>query len=224
MKTPWYTLGIPYVNRPDLLRLAVESVRPLWPGTFILDNSEDGEIEAAAADWPVEVRWFTGISLTFSQSMNYIFTEAYRRGSRVCLTMHNDAEAAPRTAEELLQKAREADDTGRPWGAIFTHYDTLVVFNMTAVGDTGGWDTVLPQYFADNDYYRRLRLAGWETLESGLPVEHHNGASSTIKADPWRNHLNGVTFPLYEKYYAMKWGGPAGSERFETPFGLPKQG
>ncbi|MDT7604355.1 MAG: hypothetical protein QOF61_2352, partial [Acidobacteriota bacterium] len=37
-----YIHGIPYVNRPDLLALAVESVRPLWANTVIIDNYEAG--------------------------------------------------------------------------------------------------------------------------------------------------------------------------------------
>lgn len=215
-----YTLGIPFVNRPDLLRLAVNSVRALWPGTFILDNSEAGDVEVEKKQWPVEVRWFQGISLTFSQSMNYIFNEAYRRGNPVCLFMHNDAEAAPGTAEALMARVEDEMATGQKWGVMFTHYDTLAAFNMAAVEDIGPWDTSLPQYFADNDYYRRLMLAGWEAVNTNLEVTHHNNASSTIKADQRRNLVNGVTFPLYQQYYVAKWGGEPGKERFEVPFNV----
>jgi hypothetical protein len=220
MQSLSFTLGIPYVNRSDLLRKAVDSVPELWPGAFILDNSVNGDVKACEPDWPVPVHHYPGISLTFSQSLNYIFHEARRRGSKVCLMMHNDAEVQPGTVEALLNLASTASSEGRRWGVIFTHYDTLAAFNMNAVCETGSWDTALPQYYADNDYYRRLKLAGWEWIVTKLAVKHHNEHSSTIKSDPWRNLVNTVTFPLYGQYYAAKWGGLPGEERFNKPFNV----
>ena len=209
-----YLLGIPFVNREDLLSLAVASVRALWPHTIIVDNSPGG---LSPADWPVAVLR-PSLPLTFSQSMNLLQGEAAARSCDALLFMHNDAEAAVGTPERLLAVIEEAGGAGRKWGAAFTNYDTFAAFNAEAVACAGAWDTTLPQYFADNDYYRRLRLAGYEELCTGLPVAHHNGASSTVKSDPWRGHHNGVTFPIYAGYYAAKWGGPPGGETFDWPF------
>jgi hypothetical protein len=39
-----YIHGIPTVNQPDLLELAVRSAEPFWVSSFILDNSVDGWI------------------------------------------------------------------------------------------------------------------------------------------------------------------------------------
>ncbi len=50
----WYVHGILVVNRPDLLEKAVQSARPLWPYTFILDNSPGGRI-GSGRKWPVRV-------------------------------------------------------------------------------------------------------------------------------------------------------------------------
>lgn len=209
-----YLLGIPFVNREDLLSLAVGSVRAMWPHTLIVDNSEDG---LSAADWPVRIIR-PHVPLTFTQSMNLLQREADARGCDAVLFMHNDGEAAPGTPEKLLAALEAAHESRRPWGVAFTHYDTLAAFNAEAVACVGPWDTTLPQYFADNDYYRRLRLHGYEVLETGLPVAHHNNASSTVKSDPFRGHHNGVTFGLYGGYYEQKWGGPPGGERFDWPF------
>ena len=63
-----------------------------------------------------------------------------------------------------------------------------------------------------------MRLAGFEIIETGLEVTHHNEASSTIKSDAKRAFLNSVTFPLYAEYYRQKWGGDPGSEQFIQPF------
>ncbi len=214
-----YLLGIPYVNRPDLLRLAVNSVQCMWPHTFILDNSPNGEIQRAKADWPVAVRRATaGLTLSFSESMNVIATAAQTAGCDAYFFMHNDAEADPGTAEKLLKFVEAALISKRKWGVVFTHYDTLAALNVEAVAEIGPWDGTLSQYYADNDYYRRLRLAGYEPIEAGLPVKHHNGASSTFKSDPKRELLNRVTFPLYGAYYRAKWGGDPPHERFQRPF------
>lgn len=87
---------------------------------------------------------------------------------------------------------------------------------MEAFEAIGGWDTNLPWYYSDNDAYRRLKLAGWECIDTGLKVEHK--ASSTINSDSELNFLNSITFPLYGAYYARKWGGSPGNEIYTTPF------
>lgn len=209
-----FLLGIPYVNRPDLLRLAVASVRPFHARTVIIDNSEQGLFPA---DWPVEVLR-PSVPLTFSQTMNLLQNLAFERGCEALLSMHNDAEAEAGTCERLLAIIEESFRTERRWGVIFTHYDTLAAFSMEMVAAVGPWDTTLPQYFADNDYYRRVRLLGFETIDTGLPVTHHHNASSTVKSDPWLGWINGVTYPLHGQYYAAKWGGGAGRETYASPF------
>ena len=207
-----YLLGIPFVNRPDLLAAAVRSIEPCWPQALIVDNAEE-LLDPAA--WPIPL-FRPPVPLTFSQTMNLLQRLAVERGAEVVLLMHNDAEAAPGTPEALLAAAGAATAAGRRWGAIWTNYDALAAYSLRMVADVGQWDTTLPQYFADNDYYRRIVLAGYELVDSGLPVVHH--ASSTITTDPRRRFLNGITFPLYEQYYVAKWGGPPGGERFARPF------
>jgi len=132
--------------------------------------------------------------------------------------MHNDAEAAVGTPERLLAIVEEAVTSKQRWGVVFTHYDTLAAFSMEMVRVVGQWDTTLPQYFADEDYYLRVRLAGYELINTGLPMIHHTNGSSTLKSDPRRRCLNSVTFPLYERYYTDKWGGLPRSETYDWPF------
>jgi hypothetical protein len=210
-----YLLGIFYVNGLPLLERAVASVRGLWPSAFLLDNS-DGEdlLEHPLAGALEVIR--PPEPLTFSQSMNALFRLAEKRGAEAALVMHTDAEAEAGTPARLLELVAAWQAEGRRWGVAFTNYDAFAAFNLRAARETGLWDTRLPQYFADNDYYRRLRLGGWELLDTGLPVRHE--ASSTLRACPRRSFLNSVTFPLYQQYYAAKWGGPAGGETFDRPF------
>lgn len=183
----------------------------------IVDNSDRG-LDTLA--WPVPVKR-PPVPLTFSQTMNLLQRLAAERSCDALISMHDDAEAGPGTAERFLAVTEEAVVSRRRWGAALTAYDTLASFSMAMVREVGPWDTTLPQYFADNDYYRRIRLAGYDVIETGLQVTHANSGSSTIKSDSRRMFLNSVTFPLYERYYATKWGGPPGRETYQRPFNGP---
>jgi hypothetical protein len=216
-----FLLGVPYVNRPDLLKLALSGVRAMWPWTTIIDNSDRADLLSAQSSWPAPIFRVPGLPLTLSQTMNLLQAKAVEQNCEAWFFLHSDAEPAGQAAEILLDQARRAFQKKKRWGVIFTKYDTFCCFNVSALAAVGPWDTNLPQYFADNDYYRRMRLAGYEILETGLEVTHHEGGSSTLKSDPIRTHLNGVTFPLYQKYYEAKWGGPPGAEQFLEPFNKP---
>ena len=212
-----YILGIPYVNRPDLLRKAVDSVKLFWPDTLVIDNSPQRELNTGRVLPPDIKIYQPSVPLTFSQTMNLLQILAEEQHCDVFLFMHNDAEAQPGTPEAFLSMIQSLmNDKKKKWGVMFTHYDTLAAFNMEAIRVVGRWDTALPWYFSDNDYYRRLRLAGYEPVDSNLAVVHH--ASSTIKSNESLSLKNSVTFSLYQQYYQTKWGGPTGKEKFQTPF------
>jgi hypothetical protein len=207
-----YLLGVPVVNQPQLLRRAIDSIDALWPFTIVIDNGD----EPLTGEWPVQV-FRPDVPLSFSQTMNLLLRRARGHVCDVLFLMHSDAEAEPDTPQRLLAAAEAAIQANRRWGVIFTNYDALAAFNMRMVEEVGLWDTLLPQYFSDNDYYRRVELCGYELIFSELPVRHE--ASQTIRGDPVRKYLNDVTFPLYERYYRAKWGGSPGKERFDRPFG-----
>src|SRR5262245_38462868 len=75
-----------------------------------------------------------------------------------------------------------------------------------------------PAYFEDNDYHYRMRLAGLDyVVPAGGAVGH--AGSATLQALP-EVHRQRVAhhFELNREYYARKWGGPPGAERFARPF------
>jgi GT2 family glycosyltransferase len=209
-----FLLGIPVVSRTDLLIRALQSVRPLWPHTLVIDNSESG---LAPEAWPVPILR-PPVPLTFAQTMNLLSRFAVERECDAMLFMHDDAEAVRDTAERLVAIVDEAVTVERRWGVAFTRYDCLAALSTRMIREVGEWDTVLPQYFSDCDYYRRVRLAGFELIETGLPVVHVDQGSNTLRSDPRREFLNRVTMPLYAMYYSSKWGGRPGQEKFALPF------
>lgn len=209
---------IPYVNRPDLLIKAAESLYDLRPHLTILDNSaqEDEKVFfPIPADVPV-IR--PTVPLTAVQSINFFLTDAKRRGCKFMLWGHNDHEAHPGSALALVEYARKMFAEGRKWGICFTAYDALSATNLDVIDDVGLWDsTLFSGYHGDNDFYRRLRLAGYETIDTNIPVDHVG--SQTIKSDPEREFMNSILFPISGFLYERKWGGRPGEETFSTPFG-----
>lgn len=75
-----------------------------------------------------------------------------------------------------------------------------------------------PAYFEDNDYYRRLKLAGFSTHAVTTNIQHFG--SATIKnydAETMTKHHE--TFNRNKQRYLTKWGGLPHEESFVTPFG-----
>lgn len=206
----------PYVNRLDLLARVVSSTADAGIKLHVINNSGDSHLElhpALIINPPVP--------LSFTQSMNFEFLLTEEFGKKFCLHMHSDAIVTPASIKALLEKAREIDASGKKWGVIFSLYDIMAIYNPVAAKDVGGYDTNFSAYFSDNDYYRRLQLAGWELVESGITVGHgvDGAGSQTINSDPYLKYVNGITFPLYRAYYAAKWAGEPGKEHFDVPFG-----
>lgn len=208
---------IPFVNRPDLLLRAVDSIADLQPHLSIMDNSDEGLIPG---EWPVPVIR-PSVPLGVSQSLKFMYRLTRESGAGICVYMHGDGFAHEGVALELLDCARKATADGRQWGVIFTLYDILFALNMDLLKRVGDWDTNLPWYCADQDYYRRITLAGLECAESGLGdrVEHYS--SATIRSDKRIDFINGIMHPLAFQYYEKKWGGRCGSEKWTVPYNRP---
>jgi len=204
-----YLIGIPYVNNLPLMKRALASIgNHEHRDILVVANCNPSEVPSmnALVYWPVE-------PLSASQSLNVMAYFARARKADVLISMHSDAEAVDGALGKLLAAASEAQGK---WGVLFTAYDALAAFNMKALDDVGPWDTILPQYFTDNDMYRRMRAKGWECRDTGIFVKHEG--SVTINSDPKRRYLNSVTFNLYKQYYIAKWNGQPGEEGWDKPF------
>ena len=201
---------IPYLNRLDLLKKAVASVpKNRITAPFVMNNSGD-QVPFQASYWTPEV------PLTFAQTQNWMLKLAGQMEIPFYLFMHSDAEAEGDTVQRLIAMAQAFTIQKRKWGVIFTAYDALAAFNTHAFSEVGGWDTALEWYASDQDMYRRIKLAGYELIDSNLPVKHE--PSQTIKADSSIRRKVDLMFPCRQAYYRAKWGGEAGKEVFTVPF------
>jgi len=203
---------IPFVNSIELLKKAVESIRDLWPGTVVIDQSAAG-----LGDEPwlreVSVIRVPHKSLTFSQTLNWIRYEAWRRGADTFFFMHNDAELL---RPALLDEMRAALQDPK-CGGVFAHYDALAAFRTDAWVDTGAWDEAFSWYWSDVDYYTRMKLRGWALTEwDGTDVLHH--ASATLKTDPAVAQRVHKDVSKAQNHYRHKWGGLQGSEKYTMPY------
>ena len=78
--------------------------------------------------------------------------------------------------------------------------------------DEGFW----PGYYEDNDYYRRMMLAGVGWI--GLHFETEHIGSASINSDNVLRSLNQTYFPQNKNRYIAKWGGEPHKETFTIPF------
>ncbi len=207
-------------NRQDLLERAIESIRPMWNVSCILDNSPDG-IESARK-WPVPVVR-PSVPLSVAQSMNFLFQRAREAGVAAFGYQHEDAEAQPETAAKFLPAVESALSGAQgKWASIFTKYDILSAYCMSAVEDIGEWDTAFPNpnYHIDVDWFYRAKVKGYGIIMSGLPVRHLDGGSVTCK-EPWRRQIHSITYPMNQRYYTAKWGGNIHQEKYTVPWNKP---
>ncbi|KAK6530669.1 hypothetical protein TWF281_007508 [Arthrobotrys megalospora] len=63
----------------------------------------------------------------------------------------------------------DARKEGKQWGIVWYGFDWLALVNVAAATDremgVGAWDTFIPYYHSDCDYYERMRLSGYSILE-----------------------------------------------------------
>jgi hypothetical protein len=163
------------------------------------------------------------VPLSVAQSMNFLHRLAKEAGADVFFYQHDDAEAQPDSARRLLEEVDALCHGTSRWATVFTHYDILSAYRVAAIEDIGPWDCAFPQpnYHVDNDWFHRARLKGYALIETGIPVTHHNGSSSTIRGSEARRRVNDVTFPMNEEYYRRKWGGAPGHETYPCPWNVP---
>lgn len=78
----------------------------------------------------------------------------------------------------------------------------------------------VPAYFEDNDYHRRLTLAGFGERIFSLPIPYWHQGSGTLQATEntaLATHW-GPKFDACRAYYVQKWGGLPHHETFTVPF------
>ena len=212
------TLCIPTLNRYDLLPLCIESAMrgTMKPNSIhIVDNGK----RYGAVDYGIPLTVHTPEeNMGVAGSWNYFINYAW--GDRIIV--NDDIQFCEDTIERMVNKLHEGNEfvwTCRPYGVLngfscFTLADSLIE-------KIGAFDeTISPNYayFEDNDFIRRMTLAGISPVESEAEAIH--ACSSTLHAfDQQQLREHNRKFELARNNYVKKWGGLPGQETFMMPYG-----
>lgn len=223
------TLGIPVLNRGDLLLRCVKSIDHPVENLVIINNSEGKNPSVNDACAKVEAREIENGSLFdrvhievrknlgCGPSWNHIF----RSYPGPWVITGSDIAFLPGSLALLDDVFEKNPDAGMVMG------DGYNVFLMTqvALDRVGSLDeNFYPAYYEDCDHWRRAVLSGIKLV--GVPGFKHihgdpsdpRGGSSTVRSDPELNKKNGITTHNNLQYYIKKWGGAPASERYKTPY------
>lgn len=201
-------LGIPTINRNDLLQEALEVYKETWYGrhVFIVDNGNQA-IQTKASNQRVMVM---PKNLGVAGSWNLLAKTIRNKGySHVALL--NDDIIWNRNADEIEEfiKNNPAD--------FYQGLGTWCCFviPIATLEKIGLFDEIFRIcYFEDNSAAYRMKLAGMKVIADAFfnPDVYRN--SSTISKDPSLN----ANFELNKQTYIEMWGGMPNQETFTIPF------
>jgi len=198
-------LGVPVLNRPDLLDEMLATVDVEVGRLIVIDNGDVvGDIPKAEVIRP-------GHNLGVAASWNRIMAEVPEAPWWAIIGF--DITFSPGDLARLAQTMNDATT------ATLALLGTFSVFgiNQATIDLVGRFDENFhPAYFEDNDYDYRCQLAGVPI--TGLPSGLLHRVSSTIQSSPVYSRENSRTFPWNHAYYQEKWGGSPRGERFASPF------
>lgn len=205
MKT--FAIGIPTLNRYDLLKEAVEKYITYFPNIkiFILDNGDQNIDFEYSNVYVYSSEKNLGVAGSWNELCGLIFKE-----HGYVLMLNDDIEfSKPEQEIHYLLENFPSDFYVGPyyWSAFILSKETF-----TKVGKFD--EAFYPAYFDDNDYHYRMKLnnCSYSSTEVLLPTLCRN--SMTLEKSP---NINS-TFEDLKKYYVAKWGGMPGEEKFITSF------
>lgn len=196
-------LGVPVLNRPDLLDAMIASIDAPVDRLLVIDNGgvvdrDDCEVIDPGANLGVAASWNLIVKAT--------------AGAPWWALVNADVVFGPGALEALASEMA----TDHPRVAMLVEFGAFGL-NAATIERVGWFDEGFhPIYCEDVDYRYRCRLAGVEVVD--IPNESTHVNSATYRSEPRLHQANARTYPLNVAYYQDKWGGPMGHERFTTPF------
>ncbi len=205
------TLAIPTLNRFDLLAVCVASA---YAGTrppdrvVVVDNSGGNCPPIAGADIVLGRQ---------PQSVARAWNDAARLAGDNLILCNDDIQFAPNTIARLIKGGQE-----HPHAAIVSAIEgqrfACFWLRWGAYQIIGPFDEQFePAYYEDNDWHRRIQLAGWESPVAVSAVEHVNSATFQAKS-PEEQALHHAQFRANHDRYLRKWGNPPGREVYTDPY------
>lgn len=215
----FFAIGIPTINRADLLQESLEKMQHQFPNTaiYVIDNgnqSFDYDKFTKGNIFFIRSEQNLGVSASWNALLDKIYNGTpanYTKGCNYALILNDDIFLG-RNEKQVMQFIIERDNltlatTTGTWCAFIL---SQLVFERVGQFD----EAIFPAYFEDNDYAYRLKLEGLSHSSHDFlnPEIYRN--SQTIAKDPSLNN----NFHTNREYYIKKWGGLPGHETFLFPF------
>lgn len=198
------TIGIPVLNRYDLLPKAIDSAMrgSVVPDRIlIVDNGGNCDIVSSFIDVHKP-----GCNLGVAGAWNYIVKNTTEHR----IIINDDIEFCPDTVEKMLMRLDEGHEfvwTCRPFGEV--NGFSCFALKDSLVSKIGYFDEGISPgyaYFEDNDYHRRMELAG--VIEKDSEAEAIHAHSATLGGfTPEQMGQHHIRFALAQQNYVRKWGG-----------------
>jgi GT2 family glycosyltransferase len=183
-----------------------------------------------------------------ASSWNYGVADGFEKGADCVVVLNNDILCHPACIDRLARRIEQNDvgiasaldirgEVARPEdvfaipgnskdGVAESEHPNFSAFAL----NRRCWETVgpfdekfFPAYFEDNDYHRRVVLAGLKAVVHPPAMFYHYG-SRTQNESGAGAVVSGSAFDKNRDYYLRKWGGHPGAERFTRPFNYPLNG
>jgi GT2 family glycosyltransferase len=235
-------LGVPTLNRWDLCQKMLRSAcsGTLVPDLFVvvdngqqvqsteaLQSVESSDRDLGITSWSLQLGDESVIvespdrNLGVGPSWNFLATKYLKKPDDRLLVCGDDTLLSSGLVAQLVKTMDESGaDFVFPDPALSTMPQMFSCFmvRQSLFEKVGYFDERFwPAYFEDNDFHRRMKIAG--ATEAVAPCGYEHANSSTMKAyspdDLERHHMR---FRLCRDYYIEKWGGLPGHETFATPF------
>ncbi len=211
MNHPLFAVGIPTLNRWDLLEPALLNYVKEFPDheIFIYDNGNQG-IPTEISGKAIHVMGGTGENIGVAGAWNVLCREIFV-SCQYALILNDDIHLGKTGdfIEDFLSDNKH--------DLCITPLD-LSVFILPKLT----WELIgefdekfYPAYYEDTDYMYRMKLKGLRIVKTPhlIPAIHRD--CMTSKADPDSFYDIGYKS---KKYYKEKWGGVPGSEQYKKPF------
>lgn len=217
MNKTTFAIGIPTINRADLLIPAIQLYQKNFPSTYlyIIDNGNQAELNGIETDMITLLRLKKNIGVAASWNMlcHLIFKQhgyALILNDDIILKSNYDQVRAipyePVSGQEIKEFIYRSAEQ---WSAFLISkqlYQTIGEFD----------EKFYPAYFEDNDYEYRIKLSNrFGILTTPILSDGLFRRSMTLKKN---SEIIGFGFRDNREYYVKKWGGLPGQEKYLTPF------
>lgn len=226
-------LGIPVLNRGDLLLRCLKSIDFPIGEIVIINNGRDPSVANAIRKFLLDLRlrvhenytivWDRPDNLGVAGSWNALLKRANEIGSHYVVIAGNDMQFAPGD----LQRVHEFAILHPDHELCFGHAHNFFAIRTGSVNSIGYFDeNFYPAYLEDCDHFYRIKLTGAKTANvpgcTSIHGEAPSWGSSTIHSDPEYRAACHRTHGRNFEYYRAKWGGNNGHEIFTHPFNDPQ--